>query len=700
MASTPYNRTISWAGGKLPPSHVQTRERPQIILDHAGLPVALSNGVQFGNHSSPWHPAGFTGDWSYTHVQELDPRPELKTDDRAATAASGKKIDHFVVLLLENRAADHFFGCMDLPGFDSALNGTPGHIKPSCGTAKYVCPGAPGFSFFSPFFAKGANAAKYPYSEQAPEHAVAGGDAVQMFSKEQLPIKAAMAKEYGVFNKLFASVPGASMPNHLFIQSGTSCGVMANVNGGWNGSTCGGTAHGFPQRTIYDSLSDVGKTFKQYINLTDVRNWTGGQSTGSFSGIDGINFPDTMMDGVSRYANSSFFNYSMFFEDAREGTLPNFSMVMPNASYNDHPCHDIALGERLVKDIYEALRAGPAWQKTLFLTVYDDTGGFYDHVIPPHEGVPADEAPCGAQNSGCPAQFDFKRLGSRLAAFVASPWIAKGAVIQEPQQGPMQTSQFELSSIPATAKTLFDLPDFLTKRDAWSGSFEELLLDSPRPDSDCPMHLPEAPHPWTPPPAPHYQNVTCGDFVPGDGCTGGKYDTLIVEWSSEEQCKAACEAKANAIGEKGCCWHTPVERNASSCEWISNGRHDVAGSPTTRSAADCTGTPSGGSSDGSGDGGGGGGGVNMSAEVAVPLSGRRNLRELQPDSHRRPQHCPAQDPGQCPEGGVSVAQRRKVAELAASAGVRAPPTEKLNAMGPGAVNVWLAQTLAEWLSNK
>ena len=45
-------------------------------------------------------------------------------------------------------------------------------------------------------------------------------------------------------------------------------------------------------------------------------------------------------------------------------------MVMPNASYNDHPCHDIALGERLVKDIYEALRAGPGWQKTLFLTVF------------------------------------------------------------------------------------------------------------------------------------------------------------------------------------------------------------------------------------------------------------------------------------------------------------------------------------------
>ena len=91
---------------------------------------------------------------------------------------------------------------------------------------------------------------------------------------------------------------------------------MSNVNGGWNGSTCGGTAHGFPQRTIYDSLAESNKTFKQYINLTTVTNWTGGQSTGSFSGFDGVNFPDTMMDGVARYARSSFFNYSTFFADA------------------------------------------------------------------------------------------------------------------------------------------------------------------------------------------------------------------------------------------------------------------------------------------------------------------------------------------------------------------------------------------------
>ena len=44
---------------------------------------------------------------------------------------------------------------------------------------------------------------------------------------------------------------------------------------------------------------------------------------------------------------------------------------------------------------------------------------------------------------------------------------------------------------------LIGLPGFLTNRDRWAGSFEELLtLDEPR--TDAPLHLPTAPKPATP----------------------------------------------------------------------------------------------------------------------------------------------------------------------------------------------------------
>ena len=152
------------------------------------------------------------------------------------------------------------------------------------------------------------------------------------------------------------------------------------------------------------------------------------------------------------------------------------------------------------------------WQ-TLFFIAYDDAGGTYDHMVPPHEGVPDDESPCQA-----PCQsFDFRRLGLRSTAMLISPWVKAGRVFQEPQapfdphpgsgRSPYKTSQFELTSVAATVKHLFNLTTFLTKRDAWAGNFEELLEDSPR--TDAPMHLPDAPPltgpgqvPWGPPPKP------------------------------------------------------------------------------------------------------------------------------------------------------------------------------------------------------
>lgn len=59
--------------------------------------------------------------------------------------------------------------------------------------------------------------------------------------------------------------------------------------------------------------------------------------------------------------------------------------------------------------------------------------------------------------------FDFTRIGVRVPTIAISPWIRKGKLVHEPN-GPTPNSQFEHSSIPATLKKLFDLPEFLTKR--------------------------------------------------------------------------------------------------------------------------------------------------------------------------------------------------------------------------------------------
>ena len=160
-----------------------------------------------------------------------------------ATPPRQDKIDHFVVLYMENHAADQFFGCMDLPGFDSSKGHTlpkdpadpsKGSFAITCGDAPYVCSGGPSYATYDGKFAPDGAPHSYPYSAQddkwsANHGASEGGTAVRMYAPEQVPVKAVIAKEFGVFNKLYCAVPSASSPNHLFTQSATSCGMASTL---------------------------------------------------------------------------------------------------------------------------------------------------------------------------------------------------------------------------------------------------------------------------------------------------------------------------------------------------------------------------------------------------------------------------------------------------------------------------------------
>lgn len=506
------------------------------------------------NHTTMYDPRYWYGGWSADDDDDDDdPIMKLKSELHKLSASEAakrfgklspkvktpprqQKIDHVVVLYMENRPADHFFGCMDLPGFDGIRGGhsfpqnaadpTKGSVQVTCGTAEYVCRAGPDYDTFASKFPPGGNASIFPYSNQSDKFSAAHGawssllTAVRMFSPEQVPIKHALAKAYGVFNRMYTSVPSASSPNHLFTQSATSCGM--DFNGLYN--DCYGATVTFPQMTIYDNLRLHNVSFNLFMNSTcglDEQPCHG-ENPHNPDSASAINTPDVAMAGVARHKDR-FASQEAFYKMAADGSLPGLSWILPPIQASDHPCHDVAKGERLLKDVYEAVRNGPGWAKTLMIVAYDDAGGFYDHVVPPYTGVPADDAPCHIAGpltdppytcpGGAGPAFDFRRLGLRTAAMLISPWVAKGAVFQEPKRGPTATSQFDLTSIPATIKNLFNLSHFLTKRDAWAGNFEELLLDAPRPEADMPYHLPEAPKPaapWDPPP-PDARVPTPGD---------------------------------------------------------------------------------------------------------------------------------------------------------------------------------------------
>jgi phospholipase C len=97
-----------------------------------------------------------------------------------------------------------------------------------------------------------------------------------------------------------------------------------------------------------------------------------------------------------------------YLQDAREGTLPAVSWVVPNDRNSEHPPNSIAAGQAWVTRIVNAAMRGPEWDSTAIFLSWDDWGGFYDHVRPP--------------------RLDPQGLGLRVPGLVISPYARHGYV--------------------------------------------------------------------------------------------------------------------------------------------------------------------------------------------------------------------------------------------------------------------------------
>ncbi|KAK7305385.1 hypothetical protein VNO77_43290 [Canavalia gladiata] len=389
-----------------------------------------------------------------------------------------------VVIVMENRSFDHVLGWLKStrPDIDGLTGSESNRIFASDPSSPEIpvtddalfIDSDPGHSFQAireQIF--GSNDTANPplmngFAQQA-ESMVNGMAKTVMsgFKPEILPVYTQLANHYGLFDKWFASVPASTQPNRFYVHSATSHGAMSNVRKD--------LIHGFPQKTIFDSLDENGLTFGIYYQ----------------------NIPATLFFKSLRKLKNAvkFHNYGLKFKKhAEKGKLPNYVVVEQRyfdvellPANDDHPSHDVAVGQMFVKEVYEVLRKSPQWNEMAVLITYDEHGGFYDHVPTPVKGVPNPDGIIGPD----PYYFRFDRLGVRVPTFLISPWIDKGTVIHE-ADGPTPYSQYEHSSIPATVKKLFNLKsNFLTKRDAWAGTFEKYFYMRDTPRDDCPETLPE-----------------------------------------------------------------------------------------------------------------------------------------------------------------------------------------------------------------
>ncbi|KAL6517985.1 Non-specific phospholipase C6 [Orobanche minor] len=393
-------------------------------------------------------------------------------------------IKTIVVLVLENRSFDHMLGWMK-KSINPSINGVTGNECNSVSTnttdskrticfsdgAEYVDPD-PGHSFEAveqQVFGSDPTPSMSGFAEQALNISQNLSETVMKgFNPASVPTYAALVNEFVVFDRWFSSIPGPTQPNRLFVYSATSHGSISHVKKQ--------LAKGYPQKTIFQSIDENNLDFGIYYHT----------------------IPATLFYRNLRklkYVVKKFHRYGKKFKkDATNGKLPSLSVIEPayfdlngSPANDDHPSHDVANGQKLVKDVYETLRVSPQWNESLLIITYDEHGGFYDHVMTPFDGVPN---PDGI-NGPSPTFFKFDRLGVRVPTIMVSPWIEKGTGVISSPDGPTPNSEFEHSSIPATIKKMFNLSsNFLTHRDAWAGTFEHVVSRLTSPRTDCPVFLP------------------------------------------------------------------------------------------------------------------------------------------------------------------------------------------------------------------
>ena len=130
-------------------------------------------------------------------------------------------------------------------------------------------------------------------------------------------------------------------------------------------------------------------------------------------------------------------------------------------------------GDTLIGYIYNALRASPTWNSSLFIITYDEHGGFYDHVTPPgNAAAPGDAinpSVLPPNDGGNYLPFNFQQLGVRVPAIVVSPLIT--AVPQ------VDHTLYDHTSVLATIESVLRLGN-LTARDAAANNLTHLWQPS------------------------------------------------------------------------------------------------------------------------------------------------------------------------------------------------------------------------------
>src|SRR2546423_12496766 len=322
-------------------------------------------------------------------------------------AQARARIKHIVFVLLENHSFDNVFGRS--PGVDGATAARSGaHPIPLLH--------APPF-YWHDIYHEYADANNAIDRGKMDGFSLEGGAdmngdrmAYQSYEHSDIPNFWAYAQNFTLGDHMFASAVGSTFPNHLYSVAAQSGGIVTNVQvtNAWG---CDSDSHAFTlKKSASGKLVGAGTCFS-FATLADTMerarvSWAYYAAPPPdlgylFSTLDA--FPSMRQTGLW---TTRVKDQTTFAADARSGRLPAFSWVTPTYAASAHPPYGICAAEDWFVGKMNALMQGPEWPSTAVVLVWDDWGGFYDHVAP--------------------ARVDAFGLGLRVPLLVIAPYARRG----------------------------------------------------------------------------------------------------------------------------------------------------------------------------------------------------------------------------------------------------------------------------------
>jgi phospholipase C len=373
-------------------------------------------------------------------------------------------IKHVIVLMFENHSFDQMLGCFktangvdpDHPGINKDSAGIEYRQRQHADPVVSPDPKHELEHILNQL--KGGNGGFV--SEYEKEYSGKNPDLQRImdyFGMGDLPALHALARDFTICDQWFSSVPGPTWTNRFFVHSGTSMGRV-RMPDGWDQNPLLYT--GYDQTTIYDRLNEKGILWKIYHGDVPQSLVLGHQQVGG---------------NPHRYEW-----LDQFFRDANgpEQGFPAYAFIEPNYFHipfeqpqnDDHPPHSTIPAQALLGKVYNALRGnGDLWNSSLLVVLYDEHGGFYDHVEPPDAVVPDEHQ----------EEWTFHKLGVRVPALLVSPWVDRGVL----------STKFDHASLLKFLTDKWQLGP-LTERVAKANSFGSAIRTTARPPTDTPERVP------------------------------------------------------------------------------------------------------------------------------------------------------------------------------------------------------------------